>query len=148
MPDQKDHSFRRMNKKEKVTTILGIVLLVLFVIAFIFGMYFFGMAGVFKILGVQYESVWSLVLFVVGILLIGIVIELFTKVFFYLSVRKITEKYLRVIIRLLFEGGSNWLVLFTVDEIMRSVEIPIQTEMIIALFLAVFEILFDDDEKR
>jgi len=61
-------------------------------IDFVLGIYFLVIAGVFELLGVQYESIWSMVVFVVSFFLLSIIIELFTKAIYELSVRNITGK--------------------------------------------------------
>ncbi|WP_231889878.1 YrvL family regulatory protein [Oceanobacillus sp. Castelsardo] len=137
-----------MKRKEKIATIVGIALLIIFVVGFVFGIYFFGLAGVFKVLGVHYESIWSLVIFVIGILIIGIIVELFAKVIYKLSVRNLTGKIKVSLIRIIIEGLSNWLVLFTVDELMNSITLSLKTEIMIALFLTLFEIVFDDEKDK
>lgn len=146
MPEHKNDSFRDMNIKEKVATVSVIALLIIMVVGFVLGLYFFGMAGVFELLGVQYESIWSLVVFVVSFFILGIIVELFSKAIFKLSVRNITRKVKVFFIRISFEGTSNWLVLFTVDEFMKSITLSLKTEIIIALRLAIIEIIFDDDK--
>lgn len=148
MPESNDDSFRNMNKKEKIATVIGIALLILFVAGFIFGLYFFGLAGVFKVLGVQYDSVWSLAIFVVNLLVIGLIFEVFSKVIFKLSVRNMTGKAKVLMIRFLIEAITNWVVIFTVDELMRSITLSLQTEIIIALFIATLEIVFDDKDTK
>ncbi|MEJ8766729.1 regulatory YrvL family protein [Oceanobacillus sp. HCA-5259] len=148
MPESNDYSFRNMNKKEKVATVVGIGLLILFVAGFIFGLYFFGLAGVFKVLGVQYDSVWSLAIFVVNLLVIGLLFEIFSNVIFKLSVRNMTGKAKVLMIRFLIEAITNWVVIFTVDELMRSITLSLQTEIIIALFIATLEIVFDDKDTK
>lgn len=146
MPEHKDDSFRNMNIKEKILTIAGIALLIILVIGFVFGLYFFGLAGAFELLGVQYESIWSLVVFVISFVILGIIVELFSKVIFKLSIRNITGKLNILFTRIILEGTSNWLVLFTVDEFMKSIALSLQSEIIIALLLAILEIVFDDDK--
>lgn len=144
MQEDKDDSFRNLNRKEKLVAVAGITLLISMVLGFVFGLYFFGMAGVFKVLGVQYESVWSLLIFVVSFFIVGIIVELFTKVIFKLSVRNIMGKTKVYIIRFIIVSTSNWLVLFTVDEFMSSITLSMNAEIIIALLLTVLEIAFDD----
>ncbi|SFM26357.1 Regulatory protein YrvL [Gracilibacillus orientalis] len=146
MSEDKNDSFRDMNKKEKAATIAGIALLIILVIGFVIGIFFFGLAGLFELLGVQYQSFWSLIGFVVSFFLLGLIAELFFKVIFKLTVRNITEKIKIVFFRFSFEFLSNWLVLFTVDEFMRSITLSLKAEIIIALLLAVLEIVFDDKD--
>ncbi|KKE80279.1 regulatory YrvL family protein [Oceanobacillus caeni] len=150
MPEHKNDSFRNMNIKEKMATILGIALLIILAVGFVFGLFFFGLAGIFELLDVRYESIWSLVVFVINFIILGIIVELFSKVIFKLSVRNITGKRKVILIRAIIEGTSNWLVLFTVDELMTSIALSLKTEIIIALLLTVIEIVFDgdDDDKE
>lgn len=148
-PDEEmEDSFRNMNLKGKIATVIGIALLIVLVIGFVFGLYFFGLAGVFKLLGVQYESTWSLVVFVVGVFILGIIVELFSKLIFMLLTRNIIGKIQLILTRFFIEAASNWLVLFTVDEFMDSITLSLQTELIIGLLLAVAEIVFDDDKEK
>ncbi|GAB3056602.1 regulatory YrvL family protein [Virgibacillus ainsalahensis] len=146
MPEHKNDSFHDMNRKEKIATVAGIALLIILVAGFVLGLYFFGMAGIFELLGVQYKSIWSLIVFVISFFILGVIVELFSKAIFKLSVRNMTGKIKVVFIRVIFEATSNWLVLFTVDEFMRSITLSLKTEIIIALFLAALEIVFDDDK--
>ncbi|MGM0890075.1 MAG: YrvL family regulatory protein [Bacillota bacterium] len=147
MPENKNDSFHDMNIKEKMATVTGIAFLIILVVGFILGLYSFGLAGVFELLGVQYESIWSLIVFVVSFFILGITVELFSKAIFKLSVRNITGKIKVFFIRIIFEGTSNWLVLFAVDEFMKSITLSLKTEIIIALLLAIIEIVFDDDKE-
>jgi hypothetical protein len=134
--------------KSKVGTTLGVLSILSVVVGFILVLYFFGMAAIFELLGVQYNSNWSLVVFVVSFFILGVIVELFTEAIFKLSVRNITGKMKVLFIRISFESTSNWLVLFTVDEFMRSITLSLKMEVIIALLLAVLEMAFGDDEDK
>ena len=79
------------------------------------------MAGVFELLGVQYQSIWSLVVFVVSFIIIGIIVELFSKAIFELLFENLTGKVKIFIVRICFEGTTNWLVLFIIDEFMKGI---------------------------
>lgn len=146
MPEKKD-SFRDINIKEKMATIAGLTFLITLVVGFVWGLYFFGLAGVFALLGVQYKSIWSLVMFVGSFFVLGILVELVSKVIFTVSVRNITGKINVFFFRISIECISNWLVLFAVDEFMNSITLSLKTEIIIALLLAIFEIVFDGDKE-
>ncbi|SDJ80922.1 regulatory YrvL family protein [Sediminibacillus albus] len=147
MPEHKNNTFREMNRKEKIAAILGISFLILLVTGFVLGLYFFGLAGIFGLLGVQYESIWSLIVFVVSFFILGVVVELFSNAIYRLSVRNITGKRKVFLIRICIDGTTNWLVLFTVDEFMKSITLPLKAEIIIAVLFAVLEIVFDDDKE-
>ncbi|GAA0592861.1 hypothetical protein GCM10009001_06200 [Virgibacillus siamensis] len=137
-------SFRDMNIVEKTAVVVGIGLLIFFVAAFVFGIYFFGLAGIFELLGVQYKSVWSLLVFVVCFIFLGIIVELFSKAIYKLSVRNMTGKVNVIIVRFIIEGTSNLLVLYTVDEFLNGMILSMKTEIIVAFLIAVLEIVFDD----
>ncbi|WP_428911576.1 YrvL family regulatory protein [Niallia sp. Krafla_26] len=144
MSDHKqDDSFREMNFKDKLLTIVGVTLLILLVSGFVIGLYFFGMAGVFKLLGVQYQSGWSLVVFVLSFYILGFVVELFTRAIYELFSENITGTINKFLIRISFEAISNWIVLFIVDEFMRSITLSPTIEIIIASLIALIEIAFD-----
>ncbi|MFD1449296.1 MULTISPECIES: YrvL family regulatory protein [Oceanobacillus] len=148
MSENENDSFRDKNVKEKIIAIIGITLLIVLAVGFVFGLYFFGLAGVFKMLGVQYDSIWSLVIFVICMFGVGLILELVTKSIFVLSTRNMTEKTKILFIRIIIEFTSNWLVLFTVDELMNSITLSVQTEVVIAALLTAIEIIFDDDDKE
>lgn len=148
MSENENDSFRDKNVKEKITIIIGITLLIVLVLGFLFGLYFFGLAGIFKLLGVQYESIWSLVVFAIILLIVSSIFEIFSKLIFMLSIRYITGKTTVLFIRIIIEFTSNWLVLFTVDEFMSSITLSAKTEIIIALLITVIEIVFDDDKDE
>ncbi|WP_313798923.1 regulatory YrvL family protein [Cytobacillus sp.] len=146
MPEKND-SFRNMNLKDKATTVAGILLLIILVAGFVLGIYFFGMAGMFKLLGVQYKSIWSLVVFVVSYFFLAMIVELFFTTIFKLSIRNMTGRIWGFLIRISLEFTSNWLVLFTVDEFMDSITLSRETEIMMALLIALIEIAFDNDKE-
>ncbi|UJL46245.1 regulatory YrvL family protein [Virgibacillus sp. NKC19-16] len=147
MPEHKNNSFRDMNKKEKAATVAGIALLIIFVVGFVLGIYFFGITGIFMLLGVEYESIWSLIVFVVSYVILGVIVELFSKPIFKLLVKNIKGKIEILWTRLSIEGATNWMVLFTVDEFMQSITLSLETEIIAALIIAVIEMVFDRDKE-
>ncbi|MDL4840218.1 regulatory YrvL family protein [Aquibacillus rhizosphaerae] len=146
MSENKSNSFRDRNTKEKMATVVSIALLIVLVASFVLGLYFFGLAGIFRLLGVQYNSIWSLVLFVVSYFILGISVELFSKAIFKLSVQNVNGRLNVISIRFIVEALSNWLVLFVVDEFIKGITLSIKTEIVIALLFVVLEIVFDDDK--
>lgn len=137
----------RKNKIEKTATVVVITLLIAMVVCLILGIYFFGMVGIFKLLGVQYSSIWSLVIFVVSFFILGIIVELFFKAIFELSFEHVPGNG-RLFLNIIFEAVSNWLILYTVDAFMTSITLSLEIEMIIALLIAILESVFDDDKKK
>lgn len=147
MPEHNNNSFRDMNRKEKAATVAGIALLIIFVAGFVLGIYFFGITWIFMLLGVEYESIWSLIVFVVSYVILGVIVELFSKPIFKLLVQNMTGKIEIFWTRLSIEGATNWIVLFTVDEFMQSITLSLETEIIAVLIIAVIEMVFDRDKE-
>ncbi|WNS76197.1 regulatory YrvL family protein [Bacillus sp. DTU_2020_1000418_1_SI_GHA_SEK_038] len=146
-----DASFGDMNIKDKIAAVAGITLLIILVPSFVLGIYFLGLAGVFELLGVQYQSVWSLIVFVVCFFILSMIVELFSGAIFVMLKRKMTGKLKMFFVRISIEGASNWLCLFTVDEFMNSIILSLKTEIVVALLLAAVEIVLDDkmeEEKQ
>ncbi|MBP3950208.1 regulatory YrvL family protein [Bacillus suaedae] len=145
MSENKNDSFRDKNIKGKIVTVIGIAILFLLVLGFVIGLLFFGFAGIFELLGVQYQSFWSLLIFVVSFFILGLVVDLFSIAIFKLTSQHLTRK-VKVFYKFSIESIFNWIALFTVDECMSSITLSINTEMIIASLLAVLEIVFDKDK--
>ncbi|GIO23285.1 regulatory YrvL family protein [Oceanobacillus sp. J11TS1] len=148
MSEHNDDSFRGMNKKQKLRTVAGITLILVLVLGFIIGIYLFGMAGVFKLLRVQYTSVWSLLVFVVSFFILSAVIELISKPMSDLLAKKVTKKLEALFIEFSMQSLSNWLCLSIVDLFMDSVSLSWKTGLIVAVLLTTFEMVFEDKANK
>ena len=83
MKDNHDDDFKDMGWFGSLLALGMVVILVLLAILLVFGIFFFGIAGFFSLLGVTYESVKALVYFTLLLLLIDFFIyedELFHNV--------------------------------------------------------------------
>lgn len=148
MSEHSDDSFRGMNLKQKIGTVVGVTLFLAVVLGFIIGIYLFGMVGIFELLGIQYTSVWSLVIFVVSFFILASIVELFTKPISDLLTEKITGKFEVLFIQFTIQGLSNWLCLFTVDVFMGSITLTWKTGLIVAILLTLFEMAFEHKENK
>lgn len=148
MADHHNESFKKMNLKEKTATVIGFTLFIIFVIGIVFGIYFFGVAGIFALLGVHYQSFWSLVIFVVSIFILGLLADLLFSAMAELIVENISGQIKALVIQGLFGFASNWLVLVTVDAFMESIALSYGTKFIMALLLAVLGLEFDDKKEK
>ncbi|MDX8047115.1 YrvL family regulatory protein [Gracilibacillus sp. S3-1-1] len=133
-----------MSKTDKII----IAVLVTIVLSAVIAVYFFGMAGIFNLLGVQYHSVGSLVLFVILFFVIGIVVELFSNVFSRIVAKQFTGKGHKLVVRLLIEIAANWLVLYITDEIVSGVNLSPEVKVIVAVILGIVEVVLVSDEKK
>lgn len=141
-----DIPFREMNRKQKITTVIIITALLTMAAGILFGIYFFGMAGLFNIFGVQYDSLLSLAIFVISVFFLGIIADFCFLVIYVILIPKINNNSTLLILSILVETFKNWLVLFTVDEFMGSISLALHTEWILAFILALIEIAFNDEK--
>lgn len=75
-----DKPFKQETLRTKIIIIIAIAIIAITVLGVITAGYFFGIIGLFRLLGVQYDSFGSLLWFIGGYLLIGGIGELFTNV--------------------------------------------------------------------
>lgn len=134
--------------KEKTKTIIGMTLFSVFIIGIIVGIYFLGIVGIFEILGVQYQSIWSLIIFVISIFILGLPVDLILGAMADLSVEKISGKITAFIIQFLFGFATNWIVIFTVDAFMSSINLSLGTKLVVPLILTFFESVFGDEKEK
>lgn len=144
MTESNDDSFKNMNSKEKTAAIIGITLLMILVISFCLGIFLFGFAGLFTLLGVHYQSIWALLAFVIIFFILGSIVDIFFDIIAKWTVINITGKAKSFLVQTLIGFTSNWIILMAVDTILESIAFSPQTKLIIALFLGLLEPIFDD----
>lgn len=137
-----------MNIEQKIGTVVGVTLLIVLVLGFIIGIYLFRMAGIFGLLGIQYTSFWSLIIFVVSFLILSSIVELFTKPISDLLTKKITGKFEVLFIQFSIQSLTNCLCLFIGDVFMDSITLSWKTGIIVAMLLTLFEMAFEDKENK
>ncbi|MFD1068202.1 YrvL family regulatory protein [Oceanobacillus locisalsi] len=130
--------------KEKTKNIIGMTLLIIFLMGIIAAIYFFGITGIFVILGVQYQSIWSLIIFVMSVFILGLVVDVFTGAIAKLTVEILSGKIKPMVIEFLFGFATNWIVIMTVDAFMSSLNLSLETKFIFSLILTFFELVFQD----
>ncbi|MGE7186235.1 YrvL family regulatory protein [Peribacillus sp. NPDC006672] len=145
--DNDNDSFRDMNLFNKIFVVTALTFLVILYISFVLGSFFLGIAGFFSLFGVQYESLYSLLIFVLFFFFLGFIFDLFSIAFINLSSLYVLGKYKLFITRMVIDCTFTWLSLHTVDEFMNSIAIPVTTEISAVLLFFFIEIAFDDKEK-
>ncbi|SFD95137.1 Regulatory protein YrvL [Bacillus sp. OV194] len=145
--DNNNDSFRDMNLFNKIFVVTALTFLVILSISFVLGIFFLGIAGFFSLFGVQYESLYSLLIFVLFFFLLGFIFDLFSIAFIKLSSQYVLGKYQLFFTRMVIDCTFTWLSLHTVDEFMNSITIPVTTEIGAVLLFFFIEVAFDDKEK-
>lgn len=141
MSEHQEESFRHKNLKQKIGTVVGVTLFLVVILGFIIGIYLLGLAGIFELLGIEYASVWSLLLFVVAFFICASIIELFTKPISELLTEKVTNKLEVLFVESSIQGLTNWLCLFVVDMFMESITLSLTAGIIVAIIMTVIEMV-------
>src|SRR5699024_5530276 len=101
-----------MNFTEKIVMILIVGTLIIAAIAFVGGMFFFGFAGLFYLIGIEYESTTSLIIFALSFLLVGFIVDIFFEGLAKVANQFVEEKWQKTIVFICFSFAGNFLVLF------------------------------------
>lgn len=148
MTEHNDDSFKNMNAKEKTVTVIGVSLLIMLITSFVLGIFFFGFAGLFALLGVHYQSIWSLITFVIIFFILGSIVDIFFDVIAKWTVINISRNVTSFLLQVLIGFTSNWIILVIVDAFMEGIFLSLWAKLIIALFLGVLEPVFDDKKAE
>ena len=128
---------------QRVTGVTAITLLVLVVLMFVLGIYYFGMTGLFVLLGVQFDTYLSLFWFVVLYYLTGIVFDFLSMVLIQIVRQSKQDQRTFFLYRMATDCTCSWFALHLTDEMMRSVTIPLPTEILVALVFFLIEVAFE-----
>jgi Regulatory protein YrvL len=145
-----NRSFKQEPLSTKIFIIITMSLLVLSAIGFIIAVYYFGILGLFNILGIQYESLFSLLLFVLFYFLLGLIGDIVLKAFIILmKAAGITSALPHNAGVLLFSFLINWALISLINMLMDSIDIAFLTGIILALIISIIEMALDslDDKK-
>jgi len=132
----------------KIKKITGMTLFVVFILGVIIGIYSLGIAGIFELLGVQYQSIGSLIIFVIGIFILGLPVDLVLGAMADLTAKKVSGKIAAFVIQFLFGFMANWIVILTVDAWMSSINLSLETKFILSLVLTFFESVMAGKDKQ
>ena len=145
--EEEDEKFRDLNLSTKIVVIIALSLIILVAVTMLFGGFLLGFNGLFVLFGVQYDSFWSLVLYVLSVFVIGSVVDLFAKVIITITTQRMIGRYQKIITRMVIHIGFTWLMLYSIDEYMTTITVPLLTEIVAALLLFFLDYFFDDEKK-
>ncbi|MGD6941505.1 YrvL family regulatory protein [Cytobacillus gottheilii] len=136
--------FKEESKSTKFFIIVTMSLLLLGAVGFVVAGYYFGILGLFNILGIHYESLLSLFLFVLFYFLLGIIGDIVLKAFnILMKAAGITGKFSFSAGILLFSFLINWAIISVINLLMDSIEIAAVTGMVLALIISIIEMALD-----
>ncbi|MFP7493095.1 YrvL family regulatory protein [Terribacillus saccharophilus] len=137
---------QKMNRDKDSKRMIAIFLsiAVIFVIAFIAVIYYFGFLGAFSILDVTYESSKHLAVFVGIYLLLSIIGELFVKGFYYFLTNKREPHTLYdCLVSFSMNFVMNWVVISIVNGLYEPVQLNWYTEIVMAAFISLIEVTLE-----
>lgn len=133
--------------REKIIIGVAMTLLVAVSIGIVFGGIIFGLAGFFSLIGVSYESIGSLLLFIFFCFLVGIFFEVIEQIIlFFITRANLPSKEQSVWIALI-KLILSWIVIHIVNEIMTTVVLSSLAEFLTALLIVSIDIVFDDKKE-
>lgn len=135
---------------DKIFSAIVVCIIVLVALSIVGGAAFFGIAGLFKILGVEYESWYSFLIFFLIFGLIGFMADIFAIPLSRILASYTNKTYQKFLIVMVVDCLFSWMALHTTDELMSSITIPAGTEFITVIVLFLAEHAMDDktDEKK
>ncbi|MCA1012737.1 regulatory YrvL family protein [Halobacillus halophilus] len=140
----KKHRFRHSFRKDKSTVFISMGILLLLGITIIFGVFFFGMVGLFQLMGVSYESVSSLLLFGVLIFILGLLFEAAAKIVKMISSYTKPSPSVFTVWRIFVDLLFTWLTIYTVDELVSQVTMVLWSEWFFTCLLVIVDYVFDE----
>jgi hypothetical protein len=133
--------------KEKVIVWVSMTFLFVVVIASVFSLYFFGILGLMRLTGVRYYSITSLLLFVVLYVVISILTDVFSKIAKVLITARVSRLLGKMFVRMGIDFLFSWLALHLADELMSGIDLHLESEIILAVVLAVAEEAFRNPKQ-
>ncbi|PIC84929.1 hypothetical protein CSV72_16245 [Sporosarcina sp. P20a] len=136
-----------MQFREKIIIGVAMTLLVAVSIGIVFGGIIFGLAGFFSLIGVSYESIGSLLLFIFFCFLVGIFFEVIEHVILFFITRASLPSKEKWVWIALIKLILSWIVIHIVNEIMTTVVLSSLAEFLTALLIVSIDIVFDDKKE-
>ncbi|TLF57633.1 regulatory YrvL family protein [Bacillus spizizenii] len=140
--EQNEHS-KDFSLRSKLIEIVSIAFIVAIALVVILGGYFFGLKGLFSILGLTYDSNQTLVLFILVCFAVGLIIDPLTKVVSMILARSLSLKKTALFAFILY-FVSNFITICFADYFMQSIYIPDVGREGISALMAFIELAFDD----
>ncbi|WP_143565211.1 MULTISPECIES: YrvL family regulatory protein [unclassified Sporosarcina] len=133
--------------RDKIIIGVAMTLLVAVSIGIVFGGIIFGLVGFFSLIGVSYESIGSLLLFIFFAFLVGIFFEILEQItLFFITRANLTSKEKWIWIALI-KFILSWIVIYIVNELMTTVVLSSLAVFLTALLIVSIDIVFDDKKR-
>ncbi|MCM3639855.1 MULTISPECIES: YrvL family regulatory protein [Priestia] len=132
----------------KALTVIFITTIVIVAVSSMLGAFVFGFFGLFKIVGVQYDSFQSLLIFLLLFFIIGFVVDLLSIFLINIFSQQIKNSKNKFLVRLVIDCSFSWISIHTADELIRSINISFITELVAVFLLFLLEVTMDINSKE
>lgn len=144
---ENNESFRNLSLKDKTIVIGSISLLIIFALVVVASSYFFGILGFFKLIGVTYDSTKSLALFIFLIFLLGLLTDFLGGILKLLFSNLGLTKQIVWSIKIGIDSFFSWIVIYTTDELMQSISLSTNAELLLVCLFVLVEVAFSDKQR-
>ncbi|AXI08551.1 hypothetical protein CV093_06625 [Oceanobacillus sp. 143] len=141
-----DEVSEKKGMREKLIAIATITVLLAIAFGLVIGFYFFGFAGLFNLFDVKYDTLFTILTFILFVLIIGIFTDILAKVPRIIFSRFLTGKYTLIVCAIMIEAFFSWIAIFTADELLTGLNVPLTVELVAALIVSIAEYLLDQDD--
>ncbi|MGD7008722.1 YrvL family regulatory protein [Metabacillus sp. 84] len=148
MLEHDDKPFREETAGIKIFVVTALSLIVILTIVFVFAAYFFGIAGIFNLAGVHYDSLSSLVQFVIFYFLLGLAGDIVNKVFVVLLSKTAINGLAARFVKFLASFIVTWSIFSFLSMVMQSIHINTITQVIAASLIAIIELTVDGGGRK
>ncbi|WP_157796226.1 YrvL family regulatory protein [Bacillus xiapuensis] len=134
--------------RTKVFVIAVISLLIAGSVAFVLSIIYFGVLGLFSLLGIEFDSLWSLFLFVLFYFLIGIIGDFIVIALSVLMSKSYNWSRWQIKTgQFIFSFLVNWAIVSLLNTCMDSIHLQFITEMVLSLIFAIIDVAMESDEE-
>lgn len=146
--DNGNKPFREESFGNKIIIVFGVMLVSVFAIGLILGTYFFGFLGIFELLGVKYETTFSLFLFVLFFFLLGIIGDFFGDALIILFSYRTKKEEVPFLFQIFVFFLVNWCIISFLNIVMKSIEILFVTQIFVSAILSIIEVTLDKEDNK
>lgn len=141
-------STNQISFPSKIFIFALLILIVIGAILLVLGAFAFGFIGLFKISGVQYNSIYTLLLFLVIFFVIGFIVDFLSIFLIKLFSEQIKSSKRKFLVRMIIDCTFSWFAIHTADELMNSISIPFVTEFVAVFLLFLLEVALDINDRN
>lgn len=145
-----DDSFKNKSLGTKIAIFAIISLMLVVTLGFVIVAFYFGIVGLFNLLGVEYDSLLSLVWFTIYFTLLSAFGDIVIKMFIVLTnhSNKWSDNYKKYSI-VIYSFFVNWGIVSLLNQLMNSINIHLLTQIVFSLILSILDFfIFKDKEKK